>query len=705
MRVQLCLALSVLMACTEDPEDGDLTPTGDTGAEHTDATGEADPDADQDGHPASVDCNDDDASIHPGANELCNGIDDDCDDNIDEDPIDGFEGYIDLDQDGYGAAGGMGTTCDESLLADQEGDCHDENATIHPDAPELCDGLDNDCDDEVDDGWLQVPEAYGDIQGALDAASDGDMVCLAAGTWNEAFELGSLSVTIAGAGGAENTFFDLEGLDGAMTFVAGVGQEVVFQGFTITGLNDAEVPLGDPEGFLRVTAGSVTLQDMAIADNSWELGNDRTLNGGILAVDGASLTLRRVEIHDNRVLVEDDGTDMDVSVQGGILQATNADVTFEDVEAHGNTLVTVLEPGDLTLEGLFFRQVGGTLELDGLEIYLNTFNAQVNGTLDVRGGMFHAVDATVSGSGLTVDRNTLDMTTNDGNGFGKGLVFLRNGGMDLADVTLTGNSVRVQADDETRGYGPLYVTAAGLPMSVDHLTAHDNSVLVNSESGNGQAQGGGFWITAAATLGHVDARANTLTAKLVHGAGGYVGSPGSASSVTHGIFAGNTAGSSDAAEARGGGLYLVATGGASSVSHVTFHRNEASSGADSRGAGLAVEGTAVSAFVDVHHGTFTNNMLTTSSPSGTKQGADAWCEAGAATSLAWNNGDLDALGTGTNHVDVAAGYVKGSGGKVENWDLTLKADSELVDAGDPDCEDPDGTVCDIGAYGGPGLDW
>jgi hypothetical protein len=75
------------------------------------------------------DCNDGNATIHPGVTETCNNIDDDCDGLIDE----GF----DIDGDGF-------TSCN--------GDCNDNNSSIYPGAPELCNNIDDNCDGSIDEG-------------------------------------------------------------------------------------------------------------------------------------------------------------------------------------------------------------------------------------------------------------------------------------------------------------------------------------------------------------------------------------------------------------------------------------------------------------------------------------------------------------------------------------------------------------------------
>ena len=89
-------------------------------------------DADEDGFnecSEDADCDDHDATVYPGASEVCDGLDNDCDGSVPDDEADG-------DQDGFSACAG---------------DCDDGDDASHPDASELCDDqVDNDCDGLVD---------------------------------------------------------------------------------------------------------------------------------------------------------------------------------------------------------------------------------------------------------------------------------------------------------------------------------------------------------------------------------------------------------------------------------------------------------------------------------------------------------------------------------------------------------------------------
>ncbi|MCB9758237.1 MAG: hypothetical protein H6739_00215 [Alphaproteobacteria bacterium] len=215
---------------SSDDEDGDGVTVADGDCDDSDPTvspnatetpydgvdndcNEATPDDDLDGDSFNQadDCDDNNANINPGANEICDEIDNNCDGSVDEGATDTF--YQDSDGDGYGSddvtqeacaaptgyveeggdcddgdtAYNPGATendctdpndynCDGSVGAvDSDGDgffaceeCDDTDATAFPGGTEVCDDVDNDCDGTVDDGVTTTfyrdadSDSYGD---------------------------------------------------------------------------------------------------------------------------------------------------------------------------------------------------------------------------------------------------------------------------------------------------------------------------------------------------------------------------------------------------------------------------------------------------------------------------------------------------------------------------------------------------------------
>ncbi|MFM7051019.1 MAG: putative metal-binding motif-containing protein, partial [Planctomycetota bacterium] len=106
------------------------------------------------------DCNDSNASVNPGAAEVCDAgnTDEDCDglaDNADSSATGKTNWYADADGDTYGAGTAI-SACDATgTQVANNADCNDSNAAIKPGADEICDGIDQNCDGAIDNGLTQ----------------------------------------------------------------------------------------------------------------------------------------------------------------------------------------------------------------------------------------------------------------------------------------------------------------------------------------------------------------------------------------------------------------------------------------------------------------------------------------------------------------------------------------------------------------------
>ena len=145
-------------------------------------------DADGDGSPACLDCDDTDPAVRPGQIEVCDGLDNDCDGTPDDDAIDGLPWYTDGDGDGWGDGAATIACSPPPDTVATDGDCDDGNTSVHPGAEEYCDGLDNDCDGHVDTGAVNPTPWYADLDG--DGAAGDAVVQLACtapdATWSDA---------------------------------------------------------------------------------------------------------------------------------------------------------------------------------------------------------------------------------------------------------------------------------------------------------------------------------------------------------------------------------------------------------------------------------------------------------------------------------------------------------------------------------------
>ncbi len=176
--------------CTDAGEADDSEDCDDTdadaypGSAELDSTTDCMADADGDGYgdddpatgvTAGTDCDDSTSAAYPGADEYCDGIDNDCDDEIDEDDsLDVSTWYADTDTDSYGDPGVSDIDCDQpsGYVADNT-DCDDTNPDAWPGATEIpYDGIDQDCDGS---DWCDVDgDGYAAVECGGDDCDDSD---------------------------------------------------------------------------------------------------------------------------------------------------------------------------------------------------------------------------------------------------------------------------------------------------------------------------------------------------------------------------------------------------------------------------------------------------------------------------------------------------------------------------------------------------
>ncbi|MFT5679435.1 MAG: hypothetical protein ACI8RZ_000339 [Myxococcota bacterium] len=605
------------------------------------------------------DCDDGDSAINPVALEVCDSIDNDCDTLIDDDDPDtdtstGATYYADLDSDGYGDAANTTDSCGlPSGYVVDDTDCDDAASAVNPAATEVCDSIDNDCDTLIDDDDSSLDATTGTV---FYADTDGD-------TYGDA---SATTQTCLQPSGYLTDDTDCDDADAAQYPGAdeycnsedddcdGTTDEDAVDGMDFYVDDDGD-GFGDPSNIEWACEGVENDYDCNDTDSNEPAYVD--ISSGSTAGDGSldnpyDTIQAGIDDAGECVIVEGGTYEEAIDFNGNSVTVTGVDgsaSTIIDASGLGEPVVTFASGEQATLEG--FTLTGG----DGY------------------------VESTSSSYACT----SVTTCTDYYDTYAGGGIYIDGADPFLIDLIIESNNLPV-ASVTASGDDTFNVSSYGGGIYISNGTA----TIEGSEiSTNFADQGGGVYVDISSV---VEVESSWLVENMSTDGGGFEVDGGE-------LMLLNVAMMWNEATSEGGGTLIV--DGALDATNITQSGDDAPTGG-----GIYASGSSTVALINaiIAEAGTGEGVLIGGSASFSGSYNDVYGNVGGNYS-----GITDPTGSGGNISSDPLFTAWSDDGNSANDDLSLTGSSPAVDAGDPASayDDDDGTVNDMGAWGGPGSAW
>ncbi|NOY65045.1 MAG: hypothetical protein GXO97_06600 [Nitrospirae bacterium] len=413
-----------------------------------------------------------------------------------------------------------------------------------------------------------MPAEYSTIQAAINAASDGDVVLVADGTYSERINYNGKNITVQSLNGAAYTTIQGDGADGPVVTFSSGETSAVLKGFTI----DNQATSNNARGIYISNNATPTIKNSVIKGNtppSWQNGAGIYISGGGVTIENTTIGGSSTEKNScNR------GCGLYAQSSSYDITITGSTITYNTANSEGGAIYLTGITGMTTITD---TTISNNSSSRGTAIYSSNSPLTITNTsMDSNSAVYEGGALCLNGASATT--TITGGTINNNSARDGAAVYILNG----ADLTVSGTTI--SSNTSSNSYGAIWIRDSGSTLNLSKATLSGNSTparggaifagsstVVTIENSNitgnvaddySWSEGGGIY-----SAGTLNIYSSTIAGNYARGNGGGLNITGS-TTIKNSIIWGNTAPSSPQIDGAATVTYSDVEGGFSGTGNI-----------------------------------------------------------------------------------------------------------------------------------------